>query len=771
VTDKPLYDVNETVLVYANLTLGYSPVQDGLVALEVDDPRNQIIVVRTLSTGIPPTNQTIEIVDVIPCGGPPDYVPRSWFYNGTKAYFNVTVKNNDSESRNAVVAINIYDANFTPLGTLMLGVIVAANDTLYFIKWFIIPDTASLGDAQVYVSALTGLPRNGGTAYCPEEPATFEIRESGGAGATASLPQNLGSSSEGPYNLTFKLPPDAGVGIYRVYASASYHELSTTGRTAFGIGTILVPDHYSTIQGAVNAADPTNNSILVKPETYSEHVTINKPLTLVGRDSSRTIIDGDGTGTVVTVASDNVRISLFKIQNSGSSFPDSGIALESYSGNTISENTISKNYYGMNVHSSDNNLIFDNTLSSNNYGIYLNRSSGNTLTDNNMVCNKYNFGVFGDSISDFTHVIGTSNTVNGKPVIYWTNRNGLEVPSNAGFVAVVNSTDIVVRGLYLGKNVQGILFAFTTDSVIERVNTVSNEYGIYMAYSYSNTIIGSGVSNNAVGIFLRNSNGNTVYHNNFVDNIDQVERHQSSNTWDDGGLWLCPSCGQPQPKGNYWIDYAGLDVGTPTQAHNCPGDGVGDTLTPHLGVDKYPLMYHWTIVHDVAITTVTYATPYNAPHVYAWPDWTVTVTVTVRNKGDSIETFDVSAYANATFIESQTVTLPVTVSTTVVFTWNMNENMAKGSYTISAQASVVPGEKAIHETDNTYSDGTLLVNGIGDANGDRKVTITDIVIVALAFGTRPGDSEWNPIADLNVDGKVSITDIVLAAIRFGETYP
>jgi hypothetical protein len=35
--------------------------------------------------------------------------------------------------------------------------------------------------------------------------------------------------------------------------------------TVFGVGVICVPDSYPTIQAAVNAATPTNNSILVFP--------------------------------------------------------------------------------------------------------------------------------------------------------------------------------------------------------------------------------------------------------------------------------------------------------------------------------------------------------------------------------------------------------------------------------------------------------------------------------------------------------------------------
>jgi parallel beta-helix repeat protein len=57
-----------------------------------------------------------------------------------------------------------------------------------------------------------------------------------------------------------------------------------------------------------------------------------------------------------------------------------------------------------------------------------------------------------------------------------------------------------------------------------------------------------------------------------------------------------------------------------------------------------------------------------------------------------------------------------------------------------------------------------------DLDGDGVISIIDIVTVALAFGSRPGDPHWNPYADINQDGVVDIQDIVILAIHFGETW-
>ena len=57
---------------------------------------------------------------------------------------------------------------------------------------------------------------------------------------------------------------------------------------------------------------------------------------------------------------------------------------------------------------------------------------------------------------------------------------------------------------------------------------------------------------------------------------------------------------------------------------------------------------------------------------------------------------------------------------------------------------------------------------IGDVNGDGKVDMQDIGIVARAFGTSPGAPRWNPAADVNGDGTVDMRDIALVASHFGQ---
>lgn len=54
-----------------------------------------------------------------------------------------------------------------------------------------------------------------------------------------------------------------------------------------------------------------------------------------------------------------------------------------------------------------------------------------------------------------------------------------------------------------------------------------------------------------------------------------------------------------------------------------------------------------------------------------------------------------------------------------------------------------------------------------DINSDGFVNAKDAVILGAAFGTQPGDEDWNPNADLFQDNIINAKDAAVLGAAFG----
>jgi uncharacterized protein (DUF2141 family) len=72
-------------------------------------------------------------------------------------------------------------------------------------------------------------------------------------------------------------------------------------------------------------------------------------------------------------------------------------------------------------------------------------------------------------------------------------------------------------------------------------------------------------------------------------------------------------------------------------------------------------------------------------------------------------------------------------------------------------------------SDNRLAGPTITIRFLGDINGDGKVDMKDIGVLARLFGIKAGDTNWNPDCDLNSDGKINLRDVAMAAKNFGKT--
>jgi parallel beta-helix repeat protein len=314
-----------------------------------------------------------------------------------------------------------------------------------------------------------------------------------------------------------------------------------------GPGTIVVPEDYPTIQEAIKAATP-GETIFVKEGIYYENLIIDKSVRLIGERANRTIIDGQRKGVVIKVTTNDVFIGNLTIRNSGlAAAIDAGIKLDSVENCIISNNILLNNSNGILLSSSFNNTIIknkvvasknagicfqksdrndvlENNLTENEVGISLSFSKENILRRNIMVRNKYNFGVWGETLSDFVNDVDISNTVNNKPIYYFINKRGLVINHQTfpsiGYLALINCSNMMVQGLSLTDNIQGVLLAFAQNITLKDLSLKNNFHGVSLIHSSNNIISGGEIRGNAHGVWLDSSSNNTISWNNVESNSE-----------------------------------------------------------------------------------------------------------------------------------------------------------------------------------------------------------------------------------------------------------
>ena len=287
------------------------------------------------------------------------------------------------------------------------------------------------------------------------------------------------------------------------------------------------PCNYSSINAAINDAE-YGDAIYVFNGTYYEHVVMHKSILLMGENKETTIIDGNYTGNPIDIQTDYVILNKFSIRNSGGC-SNTGIRIHG-SNNIIKNCTVYNNGIGIKLWSSSNNIITNCTVYNNSIGIksssslcdiitnctvynspdigvYLYKSINNKLRDLVINNNSRNFGVIGFDILHYYHDIDTSNIVNGKPIYYIIEQNGLTLDDTLqiGYLGLISCANILVENLTFTKNLQGLLLANTSHSTIINCTIYNSKFGIYLDSCIGNSLINCTVYNSSSGIHIEES--------------------------------------------------------------------------------------------------------------------------------------------------------------------------------------------------------------------------------------------------------------------------
>lgn len=319
------------------------------------------------------------------------------------------------------------------------------------------------------------------------------------------------------------------------------------------------------------------DTLSIPAGTYHEHLVIDKPVTLEGKDWP--VIDAGGHGDVIRINAENVSIRGFVIQGSSSDVSDEPAGIRVAANNAhIEGNRIHDVLYGIELQDSGGHVVRNNVVSSiarfgaerRGHGIYLWHTNDNLIENNTIRDVKDGFFVG----------FSTGNTIENNRVtgsrygIHYMYSNGNEFHDNAfrdnvaGGV-LMYSSDITFTGNEFAYNKSaasgyGLLFK-DVDNVLMSGNLIHhNRLGITMEGAPSSpaafvTLKGNLIAFNQAGLELTTTTAATFTENSFMGNLEQVVSRggslQHHNTWSLDG------------RGNYWDEYQGYDAN---------GDGVGD---------------------------------------------------------------------------------------------------------------------------------------------------------------------------------------------------
>jgi hypothetical protein len=191
----------------------------------------------------------------------------------------------------------------------------------------------------------------------------------------------------------------------------------------------------------------------------------------------------------------------------------------------------------------------------------------------------------------------------------------------------------------------------------------------------------------------------------------------------------------------------------------------GNVLPVHAATDDVGVMSVVATLEGKNITVI-------------YQGWTASVNVTIFDNGTEPETVNVTLYYNMSsgFVGSQNVTVSSGGTNSTIFMWDTTGVLYHQNYTMMATANITaydpsPGDNVGYEN--------ITVTGLGDINGDGKVSGDDLIIAAAAFGSygpnllysgSPASPRWNPLADVMGRGRIDGYDAVELAKDFGKGF-
>ena len=322
------------------------------------------------------------------------------------------------------------------------------------------------------------------------------------------------------------------------------------------------------LQTAIAGASP-GDVLMLAPGVYPGPVTLDRPLTLDGQGAA--VIDGGGTGTVITITGNDSVLRGLTIRGSGRSHEtlDSGVKIvRDVTGNRIEGNQLDDNLHGIDVHGAVDTVVRGNAITGRQdarmtergNGIYVWNAPGTLVKGNTVRFGRD--GIFANTSKENIFRNNTFRDLRFAVHYMYTHRSevsgNVSIGNHLGFAIMYSDRVVLTNNLSLNDRSHGVMLNYANNADVSG-NLVRGgpEKCTFIYNAHRNLIVDNRFEGCAIGIhFTAGSERNVLTGNTFIGNREQVKyvgtRHVE---WSHEG------------RGNFWSDHPAYDLN---------GDGIAD---------------------------------------------------------------------------------------------------------------------------------------------------------------------------------------------------
>lgn len=321
---------------------------------------------------------------------------------------------------------------------------------------------------------------------------------------------------------------------------------------------------------AIAGASP-GDVLVLEEGAYPGSLLIDRPLTI--RGPSGAVVDGEGIGSVITIAASDVTLTGFTVTGSGERNEDLDAGVKILKGadrTRIEALSLLDNMHGIDVHGGRDAQILGNSITGRQNlhmnergnGIYVWNSPGTLLDGNDIRYGRD--GIFSNASADSiyrnnimrdlrfaVHFMYTKNTeVSGN----------ISVGNHLGFAIMFSDRAKLLDNLSLGDREHGLMLNYANNAdVAGNLVRGGTKKCLFIYNAHKNLIWDNRFEGCGFGIhFTAGSERNVLTANAFIANREQVKYVGTRNMeWSHEG------------QGNFWSDHPAFDLN---------GDGIADSF-------------------------------------------------------------------------------------------------------------------------------------------------------------------------------------------------